>query len=197
MESHRGEVSRVLAELRAGKGGNERLVSLLYSDLHQLASRCMRRERAGHTLQTTAVVHEAFLRLVGANACWEDQAQFFAAAARVMREVLIDYARRRHAARRGSAAQRVPLDERLLIREDRLDDVLALDRALEKLESIDPRQRQLVEMRFFAGLSIEEIARCLHVSEPTVKREWRSARAWLHREINTGSGHDAGAMVVG
>ena len=108
-----------------------------------------------------------------------------------MRQVLIDYARRRHAARRGNAAHRVPLDETLLIREDRLDDVLALDEALEKLEAVDPRQRQLVEMRFFAGLSIEEIARCMGVSEPTVKREWRSARAWLHREINGGSDHDS------
>jgi RNA polymerase sigma factor (TIGR02999 family) len=156
----------------------------------------MRRERAGHTLQTTAVVHEAFLRLVGANACWEDQAQFFSAAARVMRQVLIDHARRRHAARRGCGANRVPLDETLLIREDRLDDALALDQALDKLERVDPRQKQLVEMRFFAGLSIEDIARCLGVSEPTIKREWRSARAWLHREINAGGGDESGAMVA-
>ena len=112
-----------------------------------------------------------------------------------MRQVLIDCARRRHAARRGSGAHRVPLDETLLIREDCLDDALALDRALEKLEQIDPRQMQLVEMRFFAGLSIEEIARCLCLSKTTVNREWRSARAWLHREINAGGGHDSRAMV--
>jgi RNA polymerase sigma factor (TIGR02999 family) len=179
MESHGGEVSRVLAELRAGQGGNERLVSLLYSDLHRLASSCMRRERAGHTLQTTAVVHEAFLRLVGADACWEDRAQFFAAAARVMRQVLIDYARRRHAARRGSAAV-ASRSMRHCSFARTVSMTLALGRALEKLECVDPRQKQLVEMRFFAGLSIEEIARCLRVSEPTVKREWRSARAWLH-----------------
>src|SRR5690349_19363388 len=126
-----GEVTRLLAELRAGEAGaDERLISLVYPDLHRLASACMRREQPGHTLQTTAVVHEAYLRLVGAEACWEDRAHFFGVAARIMRQVLVDHARRRIATKRGNARRRVALNEVLLIREQHLDDVLALDRAL-------------------------------------------------------------------
>jgi RNA polymerase sigma-70 factor (ECF subfamily) len=191
-----GEVTRLLAELRAGEAGaSERLISLVYGDLHRLASACMRREQPGHTLQTTAVVHEAYLRLVGAEAGWEDRAHFFGVAARIMRQVLVDHARRRIATKRGNARRRVALNETLLISEQHLDDVLAVDGALEKLARIDPRQSRLVEMRFFAGLSVEEIARCLQISTPTVKREWRSARAWLRREM-TGVGSDDSRTVA-
>jgi RNA polymerase sigma-70 factor, ECF subfamily len=193
-----GEVTRLLAELRAGEAGaNERLISLVYPELHRLASACMRREQPGHTLQTTAVVHEAYLRLLGANACWEDRAHFFGVAARTMRQVLVDHARRRIANKRGNARRRVVLHEALLISEEHLDDVLALDRALEKLARIDPRQSRLVEMRFFAGLSVEEAARCLHISAPTVKREWRSARAWLRREMGAGGSDDSRTVATG
>jgi RNA polymerase sigma-70 factor, ECF subfamily len=193
-----GEVTRLLAELRAGEAGaDERLISLVYPDLHRLASACMRREQPGHTLQTTAVVHEAYLRLVGAEACWEDRAHFFGVAARIMRQVLVDHARRRIATKRGNARRRVALNEVLLISEQHPDDVLALDRALEKLARIDPRQGRLVELRFFAGLSVDEAARCLQISTPTVKREWRSARAWLRREMGAGDSDDSRTVAAG
>jgi RNA polymerase sigma-70 factor (ECF subfamily) len=193
-----GEVTRLLAELRAGEAGaNERLITLVYGDLHRLASLCMRREQPGHTLQTTAVVHEAYLRLLGAEACWEDRAHFFGVAARIMRQILVDHARRRLAGKRGNAGRRIALSEILLISEQHLDDVLELDRALEKLARIDPRQSRLVEMRFFAGLSVQEIARCLKISTATVKREWRSARAWLRREMSGGGSDDSRAVAAG
>src|SRR5262245_23491858 len=132
-----GEVTRLLAELRAGEAGaNERLISLVYGDLHRLASIYMRREQPRHTLQTTAVVHEAYLRLLGAEACWEDRAHFFGVAARIMRQILVDHARRRLATKRGDARRRIALDEVLLISEQHLDDVLEIDRALEKLATI-------------------------------------------------------------
>jgi RNA polymerase sigma-70 factor, ECF subfamily len=193
-----GEVTRLLAELRAGEAGaNERLISLVYGELHRLASICMRREKPGHTLQTTAVVHEAYLRLLGAEACWQDREHFFGVAARIMRQILVDHARRRLATKRGNASRRIALNEVLLISEQHLDDVLEVDRALEKLARIDPRQSRLVEMRFFAGLSVQEIARCLQISTPTVKREWRSACAWLRREMNAGGSDDSRTVAAG
>jgi len=193
-----GEVTRLLAELRAGEeGASERLISLVYGDLHRLASACMRREQPGHTLQTTAVVNEAYLRLFGAEARWDDRAHFFGVAARIMRQVLVDHARRRVASKRGNVRRRVALNETLLISEQHLDDVLAVDGALEKLERIDPLQSRLVEMRFFAGLSVDETARCLQISTATVKREWRSARAWLRREMNANGSDDSRTVAAG
>ena len=157
---------------------------LVYEELRRLARQCMSRERPGHTLQTSALVNEAYLRLVDQkNIRWRDRAHFFGIAARLMRQVLVDYARRRRYAKRGGDARRVPLDEAMIVSEERAADVVALDAALNSLAEIDPRQSQIVELRFFGGLSIEETAEALDVSPATVKREWATARAWLKREI--------------
>jgi len=137
------------------------------------------------------------LRLFGAEARWDDRAHFFGVAARIMRQVLVDHARRRVASKRGNVRRRVALNETLLISEQHLDDVLAVDGALEKLERIDPLQSRLVEMRFFAGLSVDETARCLQISTATVKREWRSARAWLRREMNANGSDDSRTVAAG
>ena len=143
----------------------------------------MRRERPEHTLQPTALVNEAFLRLAGETGMeWRDRTHFFGVAARMMREILVDYARKRASAKRGKGA-RIALDDALLISESRLEDVVAVDEVLHRLEELDPRQGRIVELRFFAGMGVEEIAEAMEISVPTVKREWRSAKAWLHREM--------------
>jgi RNA polymerase sigma factor (TIGR02999 family) len=147
----------------------------------------MRNERPGHTLQPTALVHEAFLKLAGsADVEWRDRAHFFGVAARLMREILVDYARQKGAAKRGSGV-RITLDDSLLIAEDRLADAVAIDEVVQRLEALDPRQGHIVELRFFGGLSVEEVAEVMGISSPTVKREWQSAKAWLHRELTRGS----------
>jgi RNA polymerase sigma factor (TIGR02999 family) len=129
------------------------------------------------------LVNEAFLKLVGnTRAEWRDRAQFYGVAARLMRRILVDYARKRSAGRHGGGHQ-VTLEENLILREERLEDVLGVDEVLERLEALDPRQGRIVELRFFSGLTVEEIAEVMHISTPTVKREWSSAKAWLHREL--------------
>jgi RNA polymerase sigma factor (TIGR02999 family) len=150
-----------------------------------MAGACMQRERSDHTLQATALVHEAYMRLAGGQQTpWQNRAHFFAIAAHAMRQVLMDHARRRHADKRGgSGARKVEIDAELFISEDKLEDVIAMDEALERLAKIDPRQSQLVELRFFAGLDVEQAAEVMGVSPTTIKREWRSARAWLHSEL--------------
>jgi RNA polymerase sigma factor (TIGR02999 family) len=181
-----GQVTRLLAEL--GKGHPEaadQLIPLVYGELRRLAGSYMKGERQGHTLQATALVNEAYLRLVGAEpAQWQNRAHFFAIAAHTMRQVLTDHARRRHAGKRGGVdARKVDVDAALLITEDRLEDVIAIDELLERLVLIDPRQSRLIELRFFAGLSVEEAAEAMGISAITVKREWRLAKAWLSREL--------------
>jgi RNA polymerase sigma factor (TIGR02999 family) len=179
-----GDVTRLLRQLRSGdQDAAGKLISAVYGELRQVAARAMRNERPGHTLQPTALVHEAFMKLAGAAGVeWRDRAHFFGVAARLMREILVDYARRRGAAKRGSGA-RITLDDSLLIAEDRLADVLAIDEVVQRLEALDARQGQIVELRFFGGLSVEEVAEVMKISTPTVKREWQSAKAWLHREL--------------
>lgn len=177
--------------LRRLSSGDEeaaaQVAAAAYGELRKLAARFLRRERYGHTLQPTALVHEAFLKLLAnTRAEWRDRAQFYAVAARLMRRILVDYARKRSAARRGGG-QQVSLHENLILREDRIEDVMAVDEVLTRLEALDPRQGRIVELRFFSGLTIEEIAEVLHVSAPTVKREWSSAKAWLHRELSAPS----------
>jgi len=177
--------------LRRLSSGDEeaaaQVASAAYGELRKLAARCLRQERSGHTLQPTALVHEAFLKLLAnTRAEWRDRAQFYAIAARLMRRILVDYARRRSAARRGGGRQ-VSLQENLILREDRIEDVMAVDEALARLEVLDPRQARIVELRFFSGLTIEEVAEVMQVSAPTVKREWTSAKAWLHRELSAPS----------
>ena len=178
-----------VTELLAAWGGGDQaardeLMPLVYEELRRLARRCMNRERAGHTLQTSALVNEAFLRLVDQkNVRWQDRAHFFGIAARLMRQVLVDYARRRGYAKRGGDVRRVPLDEAVVVSEERAAEVVALDDALKSLAEIDPRKSQVVELRFFGGLSIEETAEVLGVSPGTVMRDWTFTKAWLRKEM--------------
>jgi RNA polymerase sigma-70 factor, ECF subfamily len=179
-----GDVTRLLEQLRAGNQDvAEQLVPLVYNELRRIAGAQMRRERPGHTLQATALVHEAYMRLAG-DVPAQNRAHFFAIAAHTMRQILLDYARRRHAGKRGGAgARKVDLDAELLVGGDTLEDVIAIDEALERLAQIDPRQSRLVELRFFAGLDVEEAAEVMGISATTMKREWRSAKAWLQKEL--------------
>jgi len=161
-----------------------KLIPLVYDELHKLASRYLRRERRDHTLQTTAVVHEAYLKLVNQrDANFENRLHFFAVAAQIMRRILVDYARRHHASKRGGDLYKLSLDEALVTSEEKGADLLALDEALERLAAIDPRQSRVVELRVFAGLTLEETAQALNISPSTVRREWSMAKAWLHRQI--------------
>lgn len=183
-----GDVTLLLAQLRDGnqEAANE-LVPLVYAELRRIAGAYMQRERLGHTLQATALVHEAYMRLAGGQQMeWQNRAHFYALAANTMRQVLLDYARRRHADKRGGAdARKVDIDAELLVGSNTLDDVIVIDEVLQRLAKIDPRQSRLIELRFFAGLTMDEAAEVMGVSTVTIKREWRSAKAWLHREMTT------------
>jgi RNA polymerase sigma factor (TIGR02999 family) len=188
MPGHGGEVTLLLAQLREGnQDAAGQLVPLVYAELRRVAGAYMQRERPDHTLQATALVHEAYLRLTGGESGqWQNRAHFFAIAAHTMRQILVDYARRRSAGKRGGAdARKTDLDPDLLIAADTLENAVAIDEVLERLAQIDPRQSRLIELRFFAGLSVEEAAEVMGVSEITLKREWRLAKAWLHRELAT------------
>jgi RNA polymerase sigma-70 factor, ECF subfamily len=184
----------VTALLRAwGQGdreAGERLMPFIYQELRRQAARSLRRERRDHTLPATAIVHETYLRLVGDGSPWVDRAHFFGVAARVMRQVLVDHARRRGAAKRGGSWSRVSVEGMGVAppaRESELD-VVVLDQALGELAALDPGKARVVELRFFGGLSLEETAETLGVSASTVTREWRMARAWLRRWIANGEG---------
>jgi RNA polymerase sigma factor (TIGR02999 family) len=162
----------------------EKLTPLVYAELHRLAKGYMFGERRGHTLQTTALINEAYMRLIDwKNVRWQGRAHFFGVAAQVMRRILVDFARARHYTKRGGAAAQVSLDEAITIHEDRSAELIALDEALKSLAEIDPRKSQVVELRFFGGLNAKETAEALKVSLRTVEREWNSARAWLYREL--------------
>src|SRR3954447_22878527 len=181
-----GDVTVLLRAWSDGdEGALDRLLPLVEAELRRLARGYMGRERRGHTLQTTAVVNEAFLRLTGARQVrWQDRAHFLGISARLMRRVLVDYARRRGFHKRGGGAQRVTLDEAVAgAAPNPIFDVLALDRALEALEKTDARKSRVVELRFFGGLSVEETAGVLDVSIDTVKRDWRLAKLWLLCEL--------------
>ena len=161
---------------------------LVYNELHKVAARHLRSQRAGHTLQTTALVNEAYLRLIDASQVqWQNRAHFFAVAAHFMRRILVDFARRQNYQKRGGGAQPVELDEALIPAPERGADLLALDEALTRLQALSVRQAQVVELRYFGGLSEEETAEALKVSVRTVRRDWNFARVWLHREL-TGRG---------
>jgi len=156
----------------------------VYAELRTIAGRYLSRESPGHTLQSTALVHEAYLRLVGQRRVqWQNRAHFFGIAAQMMRRILVDHARSRSAAKRGDGACRVTLDEGLVALAERDLDLVALDAALTNLAKIDPQQAKIVELRFFAGLSIEDTSEALHISPATVKRDWAMAKGWLHREM--------------
>jgi RNA polymerase sigma factor (TIGR02999 family) len=164
----------------------DQLIPLVYTELHQMAERYMRRERPNHTLQASALIHEAYLRLVDQReAPWQSRGQFFALSAKLMRRILVDHARSKGYAKRGANARQVTLDEGVATSGKRAADVLALDDALKDLEALDPRKSQIVEMRFFAGFSLEETAEALEISVPTVEREWRAARGWLHKALTS------------
>jgi len=183
-----GELTQLLiAWSRGDARALEQLTPLVYAELRKIAHRYMNRERAGHTLQTTAVVHEAFLRLLGnPQENWQNRAHFYAIAAQMMRRILVDYARANLRAKRGGETIRVALEDiDAPVTEPALDpDLIALDAALEKLAEIDPRRGRVVELRFFGGLSVEETAHVLQVAPDTVVRDWRVAKAWLFRYLN-------------
>jgi RNA polymerase sigma factor (TIGR02999 family) len=184
MDEH-GEITQLLV---AAKGGGAdaigRVVTLVYEELERIAHRQLAREHAGHTLDTGALVHEAYLKLDRLEHIeWRSREHFLAMAARLMRRILIDYAEARRAGKRGGAAVRITLDAATIAVEERGDDLLALDEALRRLERLDARQSRIVECRFFAGMSVEETAAALDLSPATVKRDWVAARAWLNREL--------------
>jgi RNA polymerase sigma factor (TIGR02999 family) len=165
----------------------DKLVPIVYEELRRQAARYLRRERHGHTLQTTALIHEAYIRLIDQrNVRWQNRAHFFGIAAQLMRRILVDHARSRQAAKRGGSDIKLPLEEAMFASEGREVDLVALDEALERLAAIDPQQSRVVELKFFSGLSVEETAEVLGVSSRTVKRDWNVAKAWLRREISAG-----------
>ena len=189
MESNVSEATRLLQSMRAGDpGAAESLLALLYSELHRLAKAYMRRERPDHTLQATALIHEAYLRLAHDEVDWQSREHFIGLAAHVMRRVLVDYARAHKAEIRGGALKRVELRDDVAISVDRLDEVTMVDEALLRLAEHDPRQARVVELRYFGGLSVEETAGILGLSPRSVKREWALARLWLFRELRSGVG---------
>jgi RNA polymerase sigma-70 factor, ECF subfamily len=184
------QVTHLLTRWSQGDdAAREKLFPLVYDELRRLARRCLARERPDHTLQSTALVHEAYLRLVGHSSVHpNDRVHFFAVAAQLMRRVLVDHARMRAAGKRGGQCLTVTLSEAVALPKQRELDLTALDAALQKLSRTDPQQAQIVEMRFFAGLSIEETSRALEISPATVKRDWAMARAWLYREMKAAEG---------
>ncbi len=180
--------------LKWGQGDEQalhRLIPLVHNELHRIAQRHIGHERADHTLQATALVNEAYLRLVDAKAvAWHDRAHFLAVAARVMRRILVDHARARHYQKRGGDAARVTFDEGLAVTDERAPDFIALDEALQALAEFDERKSRVIEMRFFGGLTVEETASVLKVSPATVMGDWRLAKAWLQREMRGDRSHD-------
>jgi RNA polymerase sigma factor (TIGR02999 family) len=190
MAARKPSAENITEQLRAWSGGNateasDAVLNLVYDELHRQAHRYLSRERPGHTLQTTALVHEVYLKLVKQeNIDWESRSQFFGIAARLMRQILIDYARTKHRAKRGGAKDKVPLENALTVGVGDTDfDLLALDEALTRLAAKEEQLTEIVELRFFSGLSVEDTAEVLGVSDSTVKRDWQMAKAWLHREL--------------
>jgi len=179
------DVTQLLLEWSNGdQSALDKLVPVVDRELRRLAHHYMSRERAGHTLQTTALVNEAFVRLVNRKSVqWQNRAHFFGIAAQLMRTILVDHARSHACAKRGGGAGKLELDEALAVSQQKAAEVIALDDALNELALIDPQQSRIVELRFFGGLTVEEAAEVLHVSPATIKREWSSAKAWLYREL--------------
>ena len=185
--STRQAVTQLLGDWSGGdEGAFEKLIPLVQPELHRLAHYYMSRERVGHTLQTTALLNEAYLQLTDkTQPLWQNRTHFMAVAAQLMRRIMVDHARTRHALKRGAGAIRVTLDETALVTEERAEELLALDEALEKLAEFDRRRCEIVEMRYFGGLTVEEIAGVLKVHPNTVMRDWRAAKAWLYAELTT------------
>jgi RNA polymerase sigma factor (TIGR02999 family) len=190
------EVSKLLSAWSDGdQGALDRLAPIVYEELRRLAHRHMERERPGHMLQTTALVNEAYLRLVNYRQMhWHDRAHFFAVAAQAMRRILVDQARTRNV-KRGAGLQRISLDYAAVFSGDRAPDLVALDNAMNALARLDPRKVQIIEMRFFGGLSVEEAAEVLKVSPATVRRDWSIAKLWLYRELGNSGKTDGTASM--
>lgn len=189
------EISQLLIGWGEGdKAALDKLIPLVYAELRRLARHYMRGERACHTLQTSALVNEAYLRLVDYRKMrWQDRAHFFAVAAQLMRRILVEHARSRRAAKRGGETVQISLSGAAATKEQRTIDLIALDRALSELAVIDERRSRIVELRYFGGLNIEETAAALEISPATVQREWRIAKAWLYRTISGNESNEAGA----
>ena len=187
------ELTQILADASRGdEDAANRLFPLIYDELHRLAQRYLRRERPDHTLQATALVHEAYLKLLGQrNAAWANRAHFMAVAATAMRRILVNHAKSHRAARRGGGRAKLTIDEAAAVFEDRAIDLIALDEALTRLAEVDPDQARIVELRFFGGLSVDDTARHLGVSARTVHYDWAMARAWLRGELTGGDERDA------
>ena len=184
MTIDKGEVTLLLKAMKGGDpAAADRLLPLVYSELHRLAKSYMRRERKDHTLQPTALINEAYMRLAGEGFDWQNREHFIGVAAQVMRRVLVDYARAHRAKMRGGGLRRVELEEGLAISKNRTEEMLELDLALNRLTEINSRQAQVVELRYFGGLSLDEIAGILAISPRSVKRDWALARIWLFREL--------------
>ena len=190
------EVTLLLSALTRGDdGAASKLIPVVYAELRRLAGSYMRRERVDHTLQATALVHEAYLKLIEQrSANWQSRAHFFGVAAQLMRRILIDHARGHSRQKRGGEQKKVSLDEAFIFSEKQADELLAVDDSLNRLAEIDPRQARVVELRFFGGLSVEEAAEVLGVSPKTIKRDWSVAKAWLYADLKERHGIDAAAM---
>jgi len=184
------EVTQLLIDWRNGdRSAIDKLMPIVYEELRRIARRYMRQERPSHTLQTTALVHEAYCKLLDQREMqWQNRAHFFAVAAQVMRRLLVDHARTRRYAKRGGGARAVSLDEVALVTEDRAEQVLAVDEALTRLAALDRRKGEIVELRYFGGLSAEETGEVLGVAAITIKREWLKAKAWLQRDLDERQG---------
>jgi len=188
--SRSSRVTQLLEKFEPGdRPAGKQLFAEVYTELRALAARYLHRERKDHTLQPTALVHEVYLKLVGQTSVdWQGRAHFLAIAAKAMRQILVDHARRHRAAKRGGNRHRITLDDNLVIESRRDVDLLALEDALTKLTKLDPRQAQMVELRFFGGLSIAEVAKVMGISKRSVEREWTMVRAWLRRELSRTEG---------
>lgn len=187
------EVTQLLTDWSQGdQTALDKLTPLIYEELRRLAHHYMSRERPGHTLQTTALVNEAYVRLINRkDVHWQNRAHFFAIAAQLMRTILVDHARRHGYAKRGGGARKISLDEAAIVSQDRSQEVVELDEALTRLAGFDPLQGRIVELRFFGGLTIKQTAEVLGLSSATIKREWNTARAWLFRELEQRDAHDS------
>lgn len=190
MQPSEMDVTALLSEMSQGNASAaETVAPIIYDELKRLARRYMRRERSDHTLQTTALVHEAYLKLVGQQSVkWQSRSHFYGVAAQMMRRILTDHARRNLRLKRGGAKDILPLDEALVFSPEYSEELLKLDEALNRLAKLDGRQGRIVELRFFAGLTVEETAEFLGISPKTVKRDWAVAKAWLHAEVSGGGG---------
>ena len=195
MKPTRTDVTLLLNEI---SGGNQNaaaaLVSLLYDELHEIAARYLQHERRDHTLQATALIHEAYLRLVDQkNVEWKNRSHFFGVAAQLMRRILVDYARSHQAIKRGGSVPKISLDDAIVFSKEQPENLVALDQLLTRLSAVDSQQGQIVELRFFAGLSVEETAEIMDISPATVKRDWAMAKVWLARELKAGDNRQSQA----